>query len=590
MLINERSRTGEVMSPTINDFTFPLNVYAHILEKEEGRVDYLHCGLFNQQGISTNEAQTNSTELLWRHLPPPCKLLEVGIGLGTTLARLCREGYSATGITPDAPQIAYARTRYGKDLPTVCAKLENYCEETGQWHALLFQESAQYIDPIDLFEAASRLLIADGEIVVMDTFALQRTENHKENFHYLEHFLQLAERAGFSLETRIDLTQLAAPTLDWLLISIKRHTEALCNELGVSLEALEALKASSKVYRDKYAKGQLGYFLLCFKRISLPIWRIGRLFPESSHEMRELFSEVFHHEMTEAHWQWKYGEGRGGEIGVWRTADGKLVAHYGGGTRNILLFGQPVYACQVCDVMVSPSDRGTLSRKGPVFLASATFFEHETGYGTPHLLAFGFPSNRSYRLHKILGLYASYGAMQELVWPAESKGASWLWKIDEIYLNTQKEISLADLCWSSMATDLSNRVVGVRDSTYLRQRYLEHPDKNYRIFVVHRCFSLQIAGLFVVRVDNPNRCELLDTIGPIIKIPLLIRHAQQVAKDSGCRELFLWAVDNIVLDFGPCPTIKDLRINAAGNGWISEPANELVAGTWWLTGGDTDFH
>lgn len=572
------------------DFSFPLNVYAHILAKEEGRVDYLHYGLFDREGISATEAQANSTELLWRHLPPPCKLLEVGIGLGTTLARLCNEGYSATGITPDASQITYAKNRYGEGLPAVCAKLENYFEAAGQWDALLFQESAQYVDPVDLFEAASRLLVANGKIVVMDEFALRRTENHKEGMHYLEHFLRLAERAGFFLETRIDLSRLATPMLDWLLAAVRRQSGTLRNELGVSQEALDALEASNTIYHKKYANGQFGYFLLSFRRVTLPTWRVGRVLPERSPEMRALFSEVFGHEMSEAHWQWKYGDGRGVGIGVWRAADDKLIAHYGGTSRDILFFGQPARAFQACDLMVGTSERGSFTRKGPAFLATATFLEHELGYGAPHLLGIGFPTERAYRLPELLGLYAgSIGIIQELVWPTETPQVSLFWKMCEISLETQEEISLADACWKSMAADLSNRVVGVRDAAYLRYRYFGHPDKHYRIFAVRRRFGFQLAGIFVVRVDSAERCELLDTIGPVAKIPLLVRYAQQVAKDVGCRELFLWAVDNIVLDFDPCPTIKGLQVIVPGNGWTFGPTNESVAGKWWLTSGDTDF-
>lgn len=578
-----------VLSP-YKDFSFPLNVYAHILEKEEGRVDYLHYGLFDREGCTATEAQANSTKLLWQHLPPPCKLLEVGIGLGTILARLCGEGYRATGITPDAPQIAYAKNRHGENLPAVCSALEDYTETPGQWDAMLFQESAQYIDPVDLFEAAGRLLVADGKIVVLDEFALRRTENHREGLHYLEHFLRLAERAGFSLKARIDLSLPATPTLDWLLAAVKRHSGSLRTELGVSQEALDALEASNKIYHKKYANGQFGYFLLSFERTCLPTWKVGRLLPNRSQEMLALFSNVFGHEMSAAHWHWKYGDGRGSGIGVWRSADGQMVAHYGGTSRNILLFGQPNRAFQACDLMVSASERGSFTRKGPAFLAAATFLEHELGYGAPHLLGVGFPTERAYRLPERLGLYiGSVGKIKELVWPADKLKTSLFWKISEISLDTQKEQDLANACWKRMAADLTERIVGVRDAAYLKHRYFGHPDKHYRIFAVLHRFGLEPAGLFVIRVDSAERCELLDTIGAIAKIPLLVRHARQAAKNEGCNELFLWAVDNIVPDFVPCPTIKDLPVTVPGNNWTAAPANESIAGKWWLTSGDTDF-
>lgn len=575
---------------TYKDFSFPLNVYAHILEKEEGRVDYLHYGLFDREGCTATEAQANSTKLLWQHLPPPCKLLEVGIGLGTILARLCNEGYSATGITPDAPQIAYAKSRYGEGLPALCAKLEDFTEDPGQWDVMLFQESAQYIDPVDLFEAAGRLLVADGKLVVLDEFALRRTENHKEGLHFLEHFLRLAERAGFSLEARIDLSQPATPTRDWLLVAIERHSDSLRDELGISQDELDALEASNKIYHKKYTNGQFGYFLLSFKRLSRPIWKVGRLLPHRSPEMLALFSEVFGHEMSAAHWQWKYGDGRGMGIGVWRSADGKMVAHYGGTSRNILYFGQSARAFQACDLMVRASERGSFTRKGPAFLATATFLERELGYGAPHLLGCGFPTERAYRLPERLGLYVgSVGVMQELVWPAENSKTSPFWKIREISLATRKEWELADACWKRMAADLMNRIVGVRDAAYLTHRYLDHPDKSYRIFVVRRRFGFDFAGLFVVRVVDAERCELLDAIAPLAHIPLLVRFAQQAAKDAGCRELFIWTVNNITPDFGPCPKIIDLPVTVPGNNWTFAPTNESIAGKWWLTSGDADF-
>ncbi|MFA7241860.1 MAG: bifunctional class I SAM-dependent methyltransferase/GNAT family N-acetyltransferase [Sulfuricellaceae bacterium] len=577
-------------SVAYKDFTFPLNVYAHVLEKEEGQVNYLHYGLFDHEGVSAGEAQDNSTKLLWQHLPPPCKLLEVGIGLGTTLARLCSAGYGATGITPDASQIVYAKKRYGDYLPAVCSKLEDYIEASGQWDAMLFQESAQYVDPVDLFEAASRLLVADGKMVVLDEFALRRTESHKEGLHDLEHFLRLAERAGFTLETRIDLSLSATPTLDWLLAAVKRHSDSLRRELGVAQDTLDALEASNNIYHEKYANGQFGYFLLSFKRASLPTWKVGRLLPERSPEMRALFSEVFGHEMSADHWHWKYGDGRGSGIGVWRAADGKLVAHYGGVSRDILLCGRPARAFQACDLMVGASERGSFTRKGPAFLATATFLERELGYGAPHLLGCGFPTERAYRLPERLGLYVgSVGAIQELVWPTENSKTSPFWKIREISLATRKEQELADACWKRMAADLTDRIVGVRDAAYLTHRYLGHPDKSYRIFAVRRRFGFELAGLFVVRVVDAERCELLDTIGPLAHIPLLVRFARQVAKDAGCRELFIWTVNNITPDFGPCPRIIDLPVTVPGNNWTFAPANESIAGRWWLTSGDTDF-
>src|SRR5205823_5833786 len=103
------------------DFYYPLNVFMHILTREEGGVRYLHYGLFEQPDESIDAAQERSTELLLSRLPPPpARLLDVGVGLGTTLARLRELGYDAEGITPDAKQAAMAR------VPVTVASFEEY--------------------------------------------------------------------------------------------------------------------------------------------------------------------------------------------------------------------------------------------------------------------------------------------------------------------------------------------------------------------------------------------------------------------------------------------------------------------------------
>src|SRR5437762_183081 len=116
----------------------------HILTHEEGAVRYLHYGLFERPDDSIDAAQERSTELLLSRLPPPpARLLDVGVGLGTTLERLTRLGYDAEGITPDEKQAALARE------PVAVASFETF--DGGPYDLLLFQESSQYIDSDALF-------------------------------------------------------------------------------------------------------------------------------------------------------------------------------------------------------------------------------------------------------------------------------------------------------------------------------------------------------------------------------------------------------------------------------------------------------
>lgn len=572
----------------LRDVAFPLNVYARALELQEGRADDLHFGLYETPDAPTAAAQRCSTDSLWRHLPPPCRLLEVGLGFGGTLARLVAGGYAATGLTPDAAQVACARARHGDALPAVCARLEDFRDDPGRWDALLFHESAQYIAPLDLFAQADSLLTGHGEILILDEFALRRTTPGRENLHLLEHFLALAERFGFAVVERIDLSREAAPTLDYLLRVVPRHAEALQRDLGVTAEILAALNSANAAHREKYADGRYGYFLLKLRRTSRPRWRVGRIDGANAVAMRGLFAEVFRHPMSETYWQWKYGEGRGAAVGVWEG--GRLVAHYGGVARDIMFFGEPQSAAQSCDVMVAPRGRATLSRKGPLFLAAATYLESQLGYGNPHLLGVGFPSPRAWKAPARLGLYGGpVGRMLELSWPAERGRPSPTLALRPLDLDRAAARADADACWSAMRADLHDMIVGVRDANALHHRYTAHPDKMYRIFAVRRRLTGRVLGLFVLRPDAEGGCELMDVVGPLAAMPRLVAQARRAAASLGAARLFGWVVDNIRGYFPAGAVVRDLEVNVPANAWTAGPPIETLIGKWWLTGGDTDF-
>ena len=99
---------GEPLS--YREFQYPLNVFMHILTLEEGEVRDLHYGLFERGDESLVEAQERSTALLLTQLPPPpARILDAGVGVGTTLARLVQLGYRAQGLTPDQARVQAER-------------------------------------------------------------------------------------------------------------------------------------------------------------------------------------------------------------------------------------------------------------------------------------------------------------------------------------------------------------------------------------------------------------------------------------------------------------------------------------------------
>jgi hypothetical protein len=244
------------------DFYYPLNVFMHILTHEEGEVPYLHYGLFESERDSLPEAQERSTELLLSRLPAaPARLLEVGIGLGTTLHRLTTLGYDAVGITPDAQQIAVVHARYGDTVDARGVAFEQF-PLPDAFDALFFQESSQYIEAAALFAKARELT---SHVIVLDEFALQSVELPGA-LHRYDTFLDAAERHGFRITEELDLSQKAPPSTDYFVTRLPRYRDRLIEDLGITSQQVDDLIESGLRYGALYDSGAYGYRLLQLRR------------------------------------------------------------------------------------------------------------------------------------------------------------------------------------------------------------------------------------------------------------------------------------------------------------------------------------
>ena len=240
------------------DFLFPLNVFMFVLSNEAGGVRYLHYGFFDEPGESIAAAQDRATEMLLSRLPQaPASILEAGIGLGTTLARLTREGYDATGITPDEHQIAMVRARFGDELQVSCSAFETF-EAGRRYDAILFQESSQYIAADALFARARDLT---SFVLVADEFAVQPVDAPGA-LHSYAAFVAAASANGFRMTEEVDVTEKAMPTIDYFLDRLPRYRDALTASLGISAQQVDDLITSGQGYRDLYRAGKYAYRIL----------------------------------------------------------------------------------------------------------------------------------------------------------------------------------------------------------------------------------------------------------------------------------------------------------------------------------------
>ena len=246
-------------------FAYPLNVLVHVLLREEGAVSWMHYGAFENAGEAIGAAQERATGLLLARLPPPpARVLEVGIGVGTLLSRLTRLGYDAEGLAPDPKQLEFVRRRHGEALRVFPQPLEAF-ESSEPYDAVVFQESSQYVDTEALFRRVPALLAAGGLLLVADEFALREVDAPAP-LHRLDHFLAVARREGFDLLEELDLSERARPTVEWFLSRIPRHRASIERELGVEAAAIDALLESGAKYAELYRTGAYGYRILAFRR------------------------------------------------------------------------------------------------------------------------------------------------------------------------------------------------------------------------------------------------------------------------------------------------------------------------------------
>lgn len=325
-----------------------------------------------------------------------------------------------------------------------------------------------------------------------------------------------------------------------------------------------------------------------FKKSSLSIWRVSSFDIKDFPALQSLFKQSFNKVLSPELQQWKYADKQAHALCAWDGSN--LIGHYGGMPRDILFFGSPEIAVQIGDVMVNPSNRGALSRKGPFFLMAATFFQRYVGFDKPFLLAFGFPNARAMQVAKHLGLYSPVGQMLKFSWPAVQRRPYLLstCRILEKEGLAQYKGDI-NVLWRSMAKGLEQDIVGVRDYSYIYNRYHQHPEHNYEFMLVKNRFTQKAQGLVIMMI-NDECCEIIDLVCAIQEIPLLVTYAQRHAATRKCTQLVCQITQYFVHYFTTSDAHHEvLDVHIANNIWSDGPAPEHIQGHWWLMSGDMDY-
>jgi len=309
----------------------------------------------------------------------------------------------------------------------------------------------------------------------------------------------------------------------------------------------------------------------------------GAVLVESSSDILHLFERSFGYAMSPELWSWKYKDKRGQHFGVWDGA--RLVAHYGGMTRHVSMFGQSCLACQIGDVMVDPKYRGVGGRKGPFFQAMAGYSENFCGYDKMHLIGYGFPTSHAMRLGVLLRQYEQIDRISELTWtPQSSKG------LRGQILNRAalvKSAKVIDNLWQLMAQTMMDAVLTVRDLEYLLYRYFDHPTRKYQVYLVKKGWFGRKVGLVVLQQGEED-IELMDIMGHPDDFPSLIDFSKSQAKEWGGARLKAWGSTKVTQYLSGADRVY-LDVYVPACIWTPGPSPEELRGKWWLMLGDTDF-
>ena len=406
----------------------------------------------------------------------------------------------------------------------------------------------------------------------------------------LQHLRSLLERDGWMVQHQQDVTAALLSLREQLMADCQRHRRALAREGHDVAAGLLQLQQRQRALKAGHRQA----LHLQLRQDRCPPQRVVPVTPQRAEPMRELFAQVFGHAMSPAHWHWKYARGHGQAVAL--MEDGQVVAHYGGLTRELNVFGQPRLGCQVCDVMVAPQARRSLARRGPLYRIAATFLETQIGWGLPHAVGFGFPSSRHHEAADRMKLYAAVDRVVQLSWPAQPSPAVQALPVREVSTFDgpagRRWRRTADRLWQGMAADLGDVVLGVRDSRWLQWRFIERPEVSYQLLLVCSRWLRRPLGLLVLR-RRDDALELMDWVGRPRHWATLLAVARARAADAGLPQLRCWITasqqSRLAGLAADAPQVQDLSIDVPACSHTPGPDPASFKNRWYLMSGDADF-
>lgn len=409
---------------------------------------------------------------------------------------LSQKGYRVTAIAPSPELIQYAQQTYGGN--GVEFKALGFFDEHDvvfsqeRYDVLLFQESAQYLSPLDaVMKKSHRLLKDNGFLIICDEVCYDKSIRPETAVHPANDFIIALAEQGFRISEHTKIGKNVFPTHDFVISELEKFKAKIkaCKGDKGPEENIDFYINGWRKQKDWSIQGKTGYEIFVARRDSFSVkpYAAG---DEST--ILSSFNGVFGVQRTMEHWYWKFRDAPYGSYNISEafSENGDLVAHYAGypvpfyctipGTPETFL------SLQIGDTFTRPEVRHVGRRKTSMLSRTAQHFYARYCDAVP--FAYGFNTGTIKKLgERFLGYQyidpVPY-RVKEIILPSLLR-CSFLKQVFSRY--RVRMIHSFDNTFDSLfeRAAMSYNFLVKRESRYLTWRYRDCPDKDYLMLSVH---------------------------------------------------------------------------------------------------------
>jgi predicted acetyltransferase len=302
--------------------------------------------------------------------------------------------------------------------------------------------------------------------------------------------------------------------------------------------------------------------------------------------VRQLWKAAFGKEMPMRLWYWKYLKNPYKQQMLLCVSEtGQAVVSYTGIPYRTNLQGNTVEMTQLMDIMSHPE-----YRKTGLFIKTAhSFFEI---FGKDILFVYGFPGKYHFDIgEKYLGYQALTRTVSYLTAETDALAREYSehGRIERI---TDIDASF-DRLWDKCQNNYPLSII--RNSDFVRWRFLNHPMKKYEIFAYRKHSENELNAYMVFSVEAKN-ARIVDMLVPSSEEPIgdFVNQTACLLKNSGIERIETWLPENhfitkMLISEGFLNSLEPLGIIPTVRNFKSAPLLEWTSNHLFYTMADADL-